>query len=90
VLRGEIPEGVHLHHTCKNRACVNPWHLEPLTAADHVREHAAAKTHCPQGHPYEGDNLRINTAGARVCRECQRQRSYAQYMKRKQAQRRLR
>jgi hypothetical protein len=33
----------------------------------------AERTHCPQGHPYDGENLRINAAGRRVCAECQRE-----------------
>jgi len=35
----------------------------------------AAKTHCPNGHPYSGDNLRIaqcSTGERRVCRQCVR------------------
>jgi len=29
------------------------------------------RTHCPQGHPYSGDNLLVYKSG-RVCRECSR------------------
>lgn len=36
------------------------------------------KTHCPQGHPYAGDNLRIMANGNRRCRECDRIRAQAQ------------
>lgn len=36
----EIPAGAHLHHICRNRACVNPDHVEVLAAEDHVEEHA--------------------------------------------------
>jgi hypothetical protein len=38
----------------------------------------ARRTHCPQGHPYSGDNLIIQkpyghkTGGGRLCRECQK------------------
>lgn len=31
-IRGEIPDGLQLDHLCRNRACVNPWHVEPVTA----------------------------------------------------------
>lgn len=36
-LRVEIPEGLHLDHLCRVRACCNPWHLEPVTHAENVR-----------------------------------------------------
>ena len=39
-LVGPIPEGHHLHHECRNRACVRPSHLTPLTPADHAQVHA--------------------------------------------------
>ena len=32
---GPVPPGMDLHHTCGNAWCVNPWHLEPLSRADH-------------------------------------------------------
>jgi hypothetical protein len=32
----------------------------------------AAKTHCPQGHPYDETNTYIDTDGGRRCRECAR------------------
>jgi hypothetical protein len=78
---GEIPEGMELDHLCHNSSCVNPAHLEPVTHAENVRRghsgwHWKAKTHCPQGHPYAGDNL-IVWRGRRSCRECARRRSAA-------------
>lgn len=33
---GEVENGKQLHHKCEAKLCVNPDHLEPLTAADHV------------------------------------------------------
>lgn len=37
-----------------------------------------AKTHCPQGHPYEGENLRLEpglVSPRRLCRICARERT---------------
>ncbi len=77
ILVGEIPEGKELDHLCKNRRCVNPDHLEPVTRRQNLARSAAVctlnslKSSCPQGHPYEGDNLIQNKYG-RACRECRR------------------
>jgi hypothetical protein len=67
------PRGYDLHHRCKNKACVNPHHLEPLTRREHVRlTPRQPKTECPRGHAYEPDNLGANRHGWRVCLICKR------------------
>jgi hypothetical protein len=30
------------------------------------------RTHCPKGHPYEGENLKVTPKGWRICRTCER------------------
>lgn len=130
---GPIPDGLSLDHLCVRRNCVNPKHLEPVTARENserarrysrrlfrhegkcVRGHMltdentrprertrvdgsryvsrecllcqreragltglpgvkpADRTHCPQGHPLSGENLRIETGRVgtkRRCRAC--------------------
>jgi hypothetical protein len=39
----EIPIGLVLDHLCRNRACVNPWHLEPVTLSENVRRGMLAR-----------------------------------------------
>lgn len=92
-LVGPIPEGLHIDHLCRNPPCVNPDHLEPVTQAENTRRGAAgiwarSKTHCPQGHPYTGENLVIERHAERVgraCRECRRQ-SSMRYVEKKRAE----
>src|SRR5580698_2584776 len=36
LLRGPIPTGLHLDHLCRNRSCVNPDHLEPVTQRENT------------------------------------------------------
>lgn len=75
---GRIPVGLVLDHLCRVRHCVNPEHLEPVTQRENLRRGngwaglQARKTHCPSGHPYEGDNLLVDGRGHRQCRECRR------------------
>lgn len=73
-LVGPIPDGLHMDHLCRNRVCVNPDHLEPVTQQENIArgyssQHQRVKTHCPQNHPYSGDNL-VMDHGRRRCRIC--------------------
>lgn len=75
---GAIPEGLQIDHLCRNRACVNPSHMEPVTNKENTLRGVgfaavnAAKTHCAAGHPYSADNTYVTSLGHRQCRECRR------------------
>lgn len=76
VWRGSFDYKLDLDHLCRNRTCVNPNHLEPVTpkvnvlrGVNHVVDQKK-RTHCPKGHPYSGDNLIIRPSGRRGCRAC--------------------
>jgi len=77
-LVGAIPEGLQLDHLCRQRDCVNPAHLEPVTGRENTLRSTgptalnAEKTHCPEGHPYSGSNLYQRPNGGRGCVECRR------------------
>jgi len=83
LLVGLIPADKQLDHLCRNRRCVNPAHLEPVTCRENVLrgETLAAResrqTMCIYGHPLEGDNLGWRADGKRVCRACNRERARA-------------
>lgn len=73
---GPIPDGLTVDHVkdrgCTSRLCVEPSHLEPvplrenLMRGDTPAARNAAKTQCPQGHPYD----KIGSKGERLCRRC--------------------
>lgn len=59
---GPIPGDLPLDHLCRNRWCVNPWHLEPVTDRTNILRGTgmggrnSRKTHCHNGHEYSQSN----------------------------------
>lgn len=79
---GPVPEGLELDHLCRNRICVNPKHLEPVTRevnelrGNTWRAQSQTRTHCPHEHEYTPENTKVTKTG-RACKRCQSIRSTA-------------
>ena len=75
-LVGPVPNGLCLDHLCRNRACCNPDHLEPVTIQENtlrgqtLQARNASAIACIHGHPFDETNTIIRTNGNRACRAC--------------------
>ena len=78
---GEIPLGLELDHLCRNKPCVNPNHLEPVTHAINMSRAYVKRnltTYCKRGHPMEDAYIRKDN-GKRQCQSCIKLRSLARH-----------
>ena len=77
MVRGPIPAGMTIDHLCRVRACVNPDHLEAVTAKVNILRgvgpsaRQARQTHCKNGHPLTPENI-YPTLPGRHCRQCRK------------------
>lgn len=71
----------HIDHLCRVPACVNPEHLELVTARENTlrQPRNVNRTHCNRGHAYAGNR---NAAGK--CKVCHREREAIRRQLRKQ------
>ena len=82
---GPIPDGLQIDHLCRNRACVEPSHLEVVTQQENMRRGLQSRLingmddKCLYGHPYTPENTyrNPNRPSHRSCRECSRIRGAA-------------
>lgn len=79
---GPVASGLVLDHLCRNKGCVNPAHLEPVTQAENMRRGGvaaaraamqSAKTHCKHGHEFTPENTYRSGRGDRSCLICRRE-----------------
>lgn len=79
-VNGPIPDGLTVDHVCRNTRCIEVSHLRLLTLSENTKcsaraEKARAKTHCPAGHEYRGENVYVDKRGARHCYACTKDRT---------------
>lgn len=95
-LIGKVPEGLQIDHLCRNKACVNPAHLEPVTARENmlrakefkITEFGVKKLsreRCSKGHKYTPENIYREKSNKRRCKKCIRAKNFF-YREKKRAE----
>jgi hypothetical protein len=82
----QVPDDMTIDHRVDClRICCNPAHLQVVTNLENATNNQQGrKTHCPRGHPYEGDNLKVytnpnNGRTSRKCLACQAAHNHARF-----------
>lgn len=91
---------LQIHHRNGDKLDNRVANLVPMTGSAHMAHHMSgrtpiqglrlkAKTHCPHGHPYSGNNLAVDRRGWRSCLTCTRETSRKRMRARRLAERSL-
>jgi len=86
----KIKEGLTIDHLCRNKACVNPQHLEPVTLQENIKRGLTGKinhrntrkAYCIHGHEFNEENTYYHKEH-RTCRICKavREKKYRREIK---------
>lgn len=71
-----IPDALTIDHLCRNRMCVNPFHLELVSKGINTLRGRSpialnsTKIYCKRGHKLFGENIWFDSHGWRQCKTC--------------------